>query len=210
MIKKSYIEIESFYGSKVDNLFLTHEEKASSLVVLFPGRRYTCDMPLLHYSRMATLLSGCDVLSLRYGYLEANKDFEADDFDALVKEICDVICKCNLDTYKKLYFISKSLGTLFAGEVTMQMSGRNIKNLYLTPLDKTIPYLMNTNCIAVTGSADKAFPDASRNSLLSKSDHKIVIIDGADHRLETDISTAKNLEILQQIVSICEQFVSKT
>ena len=63
-----------------------------------------------------------------------------------------------LKSYCKVYFISKSLGTLFAGEISNQMGDCDIKNLFLTPIEKTVPYMINTNCISVTGSNDKAFP----------------------------------------------------
>jgi hypothetical protein len=68
--------------------------------------------------------------------------------------------------------------------------------------------MISTNCIAVTGSIDKAFPNSSIDIIRNKSNTEIVIIDDANHNLETVISTAKNLEILQQIVKLCEDFVS--
>lgn len=208
MIKESYIEIASFYGCNLKNLFLTHEPKSHSLVVLFPGMGYTCDMPLLYYANMATLFKGCDVLSLEYGFYIADKKFESKDFDKVVNEIATIINKCTLNSYSNVYFISKSLGTLFAGDLSVQMSDRNIINLFLTPLEKTIPYMVITNCIAVTGSEDKAFSNSSIDFVRNKSNLEVVIIDDADHNLETEISTAINLEILQHIVKLCEDFVS--
>lgn len=208
MINKSFIEFESFYGCHVGNLLLTHDVKASSIVILFPGRGYTCDMPLLYYANMATLHKGCDVLSLEYGFQKSGKKFVLEDFDKEVDEIISIIMKCSLDSYSDIYFISKSLGTLFAGEVSGRLKHYNIKNLFLTPLVKTVPYMLDRKCIAVTGSIDEAFPDSSIDYVRKNSDSEVVIIEAADHALETESNIHRNLEILQQVIKLCEDFVS--
>ena len=211
MITISYVEFKSFYGVTTKNLFFTHNTKSHSLVVLFPGRGYTCDKPLLYYANMAALNKGCDVLNLEYGFHRANTKFQyAEDSTKIIDECEAIISKCELNTYSNVYFISKSLGTLFAGELSVRMGEYNIKNLFLTPLVDTIPYMVNTNCIAVTGSKDDSFPDSSVDFVRNKSNNEIIIINNADHSLETEIGTgtAVNLEILQQIVKLCEDFVS--
>ncbi len=208
MIKQSFVEFESFYECQVRNSFLVHDMKSASIAVVFPGRGYTCEMPLLYYASMAALSKGCDVLSLEYGFYKSNKKFAYDDFDKAAKEIAFIINKCNLDSYTNIYFISKSLGTLFAGEVSAQLSSYTIKNLFLTPIEKTIPYMIRRNCIAVTGSIDKAFPASCIDYVRSNSKSEIVIIDEADHSLEAEFNIHRNMEILQQVIKLCEDFVS--
>ncbi len=208
MIKESYIEYESFYGCNTKSLFLTHDPKSKSLVVLFPGNKYHVDKSLLYYANMATLLKGCDVLGLEYGFYKANKTFDFEDFDKVVDEIMNIINECTLSSYSRIYFISKSLGTLFAGEISDQRRDLDIKNLFLTPIEKTVPYLSNKDCIAVTGSKDKSFPISCLDFVRNNTKSEIIIIDEANHNLETEISASVNLEILQQIVKICENFVT--
>ncbi len=207
MIKETYIEQESFYGCLTKSLLLTHDPKSNSLVVLFPGNKYPVDMPILYYANMATLLKGCDVLGLEYGFYRANKAFAFEDFDKVVNEITKIINMVTLKSYSRVYFISKSLGTLFAGEISNQMVAYDIKNLFLTPIEKTVPYMINTNCISVTGSNDKAFPISCLDFVINKTKSEIIVIDDANHSLETDTSTSVNLEILKRIVKICEDFV---
>ena len=207
LIKESYIEFVSFYGCNLKNLFISHEPKSHSLVVLFPGRGYTCDMPLLYYAGMSTLFKGCDVLNLEYGFYKADKNYVSEDFNKVVNEIATIINMCTLNSYSNIYFISKSLGTLFAGELSVRMSNYNIKNLFLTPLEETIPYMISTKCIGVTGSQDKAFPSSSIGFVKNNSNTEIIIIDDVGHSLETEKSTTTNLEILQHIVKLYEDFV---
>lgn len=207
MINEVYIEMTSIYGCKLEHLLLTHEQKSNSLVVLFPGKGYTCDRPLLHYANMVSLFKGCDVLSLEYGFYVADIKFVPGDFDKVVEELSSIINKCTLNSYSNIYFISKSIGTLFAGELSLQMSEYNIKNLFLTPLKETIPYIKSTNCLSVTGSRDNFFPSSSIDYVRNNVESELVIIEDADHNLETEISVEKNLEILQQIVNVYEKFL---
>ncbi|MDF2558379.1 MAG: hypothetical protein K0R71_2207 [Bacillales bacterium] len=208
MINESYIEFESVFDCSLKNLLLTHEQKPSSLVIFFPGSYYTCDHPILNYARMAVLFKGCDTLSLEYGFQRANKNFDFEDFEKTLLESCSIIEKCDLHSYSNIYFISKSIGTVFAGKVTELLSNLKIKNLFLTPTERTIPYILKFDCLAVTGSMDKAISVSSIDLLKCKCNEKLIVIPDADHGLETEISMKRNIEILEQVIKITENLVS--
>jgi predicted alpha/beta-hydrolase family hydrolase len=206
LINKSVIKVKSSWGHEINNLFLTHSPKANSIVVLFPGSDYSCDKPILHYARKATLLSGCDVLSLEYGYFRSNEAPSPDFKDRIVKESYEAVKLCLSNSYENIYFISKSLGTVVAGEVSKLMGYENKNNLFLTPTKDTIKHILISNCGIVVGTKDKFFTkddiEAVRGPLVS-----VHIIEDAVHSLEVDDDYRKSIQILSEVTNICTDFV---
>lgn len=207
MIKKSYITIKSSWGHEINHLFLSHEPKSESLVILFPGAGYSCDKPLLHYARKVALLLGCDVLSLEYGYVKTNEGFKPEFIQPIIKETQEAIQECLAKQYKKIYFISKSLGTSVAGEISKAIGYDKVENLFLTPIKHTIPHIINSKCIVVVGDQDKLFPKESIDEIRK---YKLVdthVISEANHSLETEDSYRRSLEILNTVAMLYEKFI---
>ena len=207
MIKKSYITVKSSWGHHISNLFLTQEPKSESIVILFPGGDYSCDKPLLHYARKATLLSGCDVLSLEYGYFKTNNSFKGELFEQTLKEAKEAAELCLSNGYKNIYFISKSLGTVIAGEISKYIGYDKINNLFLTPIPSTIPYIVDSKCAVVVGSKDKFFSKEEIDKVKKYPQVELRIIEGAAHSLEIDEDYMKSLEILIIVTKLCEDFI---
>ncbi|MFN8449593.1 MAG: hypothetical protein U0521_13665 [Anaerolineae bacterium] len=63
MYTRMTIEVTTVAGVVVDHRLIAHEQPAG-LLVLLPGRGYTCDHPVLHYLRKAAADLGYDVLSV--------------------------------------------------------------------------------------------------------------------------------------------------
>lgn len=209
MINKSYIKVKSSWGHDIYNLFLTQSPKSDSIVILFPGGDYSCDKPLLHYARKATLLSGCDVLSLEYGYFKTNNSFKMEFFEQIIKETYEAIQTALSNSYKRIYFISKSLGTSVAGEISNLMGYDKIDNLFLTPTSHTIPHIINSRCVVVVGSNDKFFSKESIDTISTYSSVDLHIMNNAAHSLEVDDNYKESLEILNDVTDLCVGFVCK-
>lgn len=209
MINKSTIRVNSSFGHEINNLFLMQAPKSKSIVVLFPGGEGTCDNPILHYARKATLLSGCDVLSLEYGYYKANKTFKSEIFRQTLEEVNAAIQQCLTNSYENIYFISKSLGTSFAGEISKLIGCNKVNNLFLTPTVETIQYIINSKCTVVVGTNDKFFPKEYIDKISKCPFVNLNIISGAAHSLEIADNYIKSLEILSYVTKLCESFVSR-
>lgn len=208
MINKSLINVISTFGHEINNLFLVHTPKSKSIVILFPGGDGNCDNPVLHYARKATLLSGSDVLSLEYGYYRANKTFKTELFDQTVEEVKEAVQKCLSCSYENIYFISKSLGTSIAGEISKFIGYDKVSNLFLTPTANTIPHIINTKCTVVVGTNDKHFPKEQIDKIKNCPSVKLNIISNAAHSLEIEDNYIESLEILGSVTRICANFVS--
>lgn len=208
MIRKSKIPIKSTCGHEILNSFYRHEPGADSIVVLFPGGNYGCDKPLLYYAREVGLAEGCDVISLEYGYYKIGP-YRTEYFQSTLEEIKKSIEITLLGNYKKIYFISKSLGTLFAGEITKIYRDYNIKNLYLAPLENTIAYFYLNPSMVIVGTKDPFYTKENIDLLKENPFVDMRTIVDADHSLEIENDYNGSLKALEKVVSLYEYFISK-
>ena len=154
MINWSSINIMSSFGHKIHNLYLSHEPRVNRLTVLFPGANNTCEAPLLHYARLIALQAGSDTLGIEYGYNRSGHEFTSEMYKPSLDESLEALRLCGIEKYNIVFFISKSFGTLIAGEITKRLKSVNIRNLFLTPVGATIPYINESDCTVVFGTAD--------------------------------------------------------
>lgn len=208
MISKSFIQVNSSFGHAINNLFLTHSPKSKSIVILFPGGYGTCDNPILYYARKATLLSGCDVLSLEYGYVRTNQTNKKEFFEQTVKEANEAIKKCLQNSYEKIYFISKSAGTRIAGEISKSIGYDKVSNLFITPTVYTIPHIFNTKCTVIVATNDKIFPKEYIDKISTYPSVHLNIVNNATHSLEIEDDYMESLEILGTVTKLCAGFVN--
>lgn len=207
MISREYVYVKSHWCEKIDNLFLIHSSKSNSLVVLFPGGDGICDVPLLHYARKATLLLGCDVLSLTYGHCFTNKEFKLGDLNYNINESFNAINQCLSRGYDKIFFISKSFGALIAGEISLIIGYEKVKNLYLTPLSDALPHIVKTNSAVIVGTKDKHFTREDIDIIKENSNVTVKLFEGVGHSLEFDTDYKQSLRILEEVTSLCESFI---
>lgn len=209
MIKESFIKVKSSWGHDINNPFLTQTPKSDSIVVLFPGAGYSCDRPLLHYARKATLLSGCDVLSLEYGYFKTNNSFRLEYIEQTIQEAYEAVQIALSNTYKRIFFISKSLGTSVAGNISELLGYDIINNMFLTPISHTIPHIIKSKCTVVVGTDDKFFSKENIDLIATYSSVNLHTIKDAKHSLEVDDDCIKSIEILKDVTGLCMDFVRR-
>lgn len=151
--------------------------------MLFPGRNYPCELPLLYYGGNAAIQYGYDLLILEYGYQAARTSLDNDELPKVIDECFESIHRI-IANYEQIIFISKSMGTLIAGEVARKLQ-RQIKHVFLTPVNETVPYINDSNGIVIYGSNDPLFNSENLKKIELKANLKIIEIPKADHGLET-------------------------
>lgn len=176
--------------------------------MLFPGGNHNCDIPLLHYARKATLIAGSDVLSLDYGFRLANIELGRGELPYLVSEARSVVELALTRGYERLVFISKSLGTVVAGELSRQMGYAQVQHIFLTPLPEAIPHILASENMVVVGGRDKLFPPACIEQIRGCVTSDVRIVPDAGHSLEIDDDYRESLRILGDITEWCVRFVS--
>ncbi len=210
MINRSELSIESKFGKRLHNMYLTHNEEVDSIAVLFPGGDNSTDVPLLHYARKASLISGCDVLSLEYGCKLGEITLDNHEMlNKIIDECYDAIYMCLRKGYKNIYFISKSIGH----EVSLKLDNRlleySIKHICYTPLSTHTQEITKRNCIVFIGTKDKLFRKEDTLKLMEYSNVEVVQIENAVHSLEFNDDYKESIRILERVTEKCAEYITK-
>lgn len=210
MIEREYIRLNSKCGMDIVNQLHTHTEGSEALVVLFPGYSYSCESPLLYYTRKAAMLSGCDTLSLEFSFLPDGSRMSDEDLRRITEESFTTIENAIRNrNYKTIVFISKSIGSLAAGEIGQRMGYKNVLQIFLTPLPESLPYIMKSDCMAVVGTKDKYMTGDFISALKKCPSVELKIIDGVGHSLENNDCCKESISLLQQVTGLCEGYIKK-
>lgn len=174
---------------------------ARKAVVLFPGVRYSVDTPLLYYAGSAFAQRGYEVFSVDYG--EEAKSLHGLDraVEALEGPVLDQLRGWQLEQFEDVVFVSKSIGTVLAGRCACGLSCE-VRHIYLTPLDLTLPYLTRSTDLAVGGGADPFLDAGVLQAHCEAHGVPLTLFPGVGHRLEDKGNLRRTLEILAEIVRL--------
>ncbi|MDF2630848.1 MAG: hypothetical protein K0R39_4679 [Symbiobacteriaceae bacterium] len=195
----------SIHKSVIDerHTLLAHGGGASQLAVFFPGANYGCEAPLLWYARKAALLAGCDTLSLVYRHqVDLSRPF-TEQMAYLVEEASAAIRRVIQPGCQRMLFVSKSMGTVVAGEVAERLSHLPVSHLVLTPTPHAVPYLQRARGIVLTGTADPKFGEPHLSRIRGVDGLEVIAVPEAVHSLELDGDVAGSLRILGQVCEAC-------
>lgn len=171
------------------------------LAIVFPGMGYHKDKPLLYYSRKLLEQMGYDVIEVECG--EVFKDRQAA-CEKMKSVVIPIVNKMPWEEYKDAVFVSKSVGTAAAGEITQGLPVP-IRNIYFTPVEEALPYL-NKESIVFAGEEDPMMELLKLREVCDKEEAMLYTYHKANHSLETP-DVMENLEILGEVLSITEKFI---
>ena len=186
----------------------TKNEK-KNLIILFPGAGYTVDKPLLYYAGFKYDVKGYEVLRIDYGDCIFNGKTQNKPFDEIIEDIkkfvLEQIKEVDFLIYDDIVFCSKSMGTIIAGWLAEILNIKNIRHIYLTPVNDTLQYIKagkNIN-IVIAGTKDDFINLEMLKENCEREEIKLELIDGANHGLviaNEDMNV--NIDILKRIVEL--------
>ncbi|MBP2001468.1 putative alpha/beta-hydrolase family hydrolase [Paenibacillus shirakamiensis] len=197
------ITLSSKWGTEIRQKLYQLDGESKSLVVLFPGKYFSCDRSPLYYAGVAARQQGMDVLKLEYGYQVARVELDLKDLPDVIEECMEAI-QAVAEAYNNLIFVSKSLGTLIAGEIECRIQ-MTIHNIYLTPLHATLPYINDAKGMIIYGTQDPEFESVSVDAIIPSAERRVIAIEGADHALERE-TVQGSLDVLQFLVTTYTEF----
>ncbi len=187
------------------NCTLLENPDARGLCVIFPGRGYTADKPLLYYSIRLAMARGYNLLILSYGEFTLKESVRLTMKDLILGVIQDVLAQ--KPEQGDLVFIAKSIGALFASDAAIQLEHqRPIRCVYLTPIDQAVPNIARTDFIAFTGSEDHLLDHEKARSELGDAAYRLNVYPGADHSLNSK-NISESIGILAEVMEKMEDFI---
>lgn len=181
---------------------------SKKLAVFFPGRRYSVDCPLLYFADFAASLKGYERAFLHYARHreeKGNTTVQEDIENAKAYVIATIQAK-EVNEYDEVVFISKSIGTVLAGYVREELKLKNVRNIYLTPLPETLPYIDGNDSIVIAGTKDRFLDRDALKSFCDSSSVRLYQFDGLGHSMETD-DVHESLEIIGKVSDIINEFI---
>ena len=180
-----------------------NQNRTQKLMVLFPGMGYTCDKPLLHYAKAYGFLYGYDILCINYGKMTFDKSKVLSSIAPAYEIAKEALNMINLTNYEKIIFISKSLGTVVAGQLSKEYT-MDIQNIFLTPLKETIPYMENSEDVTISGDHDPML-SCDNLQLIQEQPITSFVFPNANHSLEVEKDPVQSFDYLHQVAKIYEK-----
>ncbi|WP_194543845.1 alpha/beta hydrolase [Paenibacillus sp. JZ16] len=205
-MKLEILNVSSYWKTEMKQKYFQLYEENSKLVVLFPGKNFPCDKPILHFAGTSALQSGFDLMILEYGYQAARTDLDVNELQRVIEDSHESVQRI-ISKYKQVVFISKSIGTIVAGEVHGKLE-IPIQHIFLTPIKDTIYYINKFNGLVVYGTKDEVFSKEHANQINIDNVREVIEIPNANHALETH-NVEESIEILSKLVRIYMEFLNK-
>ncbi|HEX4926072.1 MAG TPA: alpha/beta family hydrolase [Bdellovibrionales bacterium] len=210
-------------GDRVPNRFFRHDG-SDWLAVLFPGWSYDCERPFLRGLREQFGLLGADVLLADYDYPGRGFDSEGPRDELMgrfFREVEQVVGEgLRQRHYRRLTLAGKSLGTRGLAHLSSSGSlesprGRGLEKIefvWLTPLfgePEVWDAILKSHdrSIFVIGTEDPHFTPGKVERLGRKPGCEVVVLEGADHALETNRNLSCAADELSQTMRAIERFL---
>ena len=210
------LEVDQILNRPVRNTFIQQVEPGEGLALIYPGLRYSCDKPLLHYTTEILLDLGFDVLQLWADY--DNPEFQgASQAEQTVQLIEDgkALLQAGIqsNSYSNLILAGKSLGTLtMAFILSEKLKIPKLKTIWFTPLfylppvSKTVLEL-NDPAFVAGSKADHTFDSVTVKQLPEKANIEFHVIENANHSLEVPGDPLRSTQILSSLMEELVEFL---
>jgi hypothetical protein len=211
------IEIMGYDGKHVPNTYLKLKALSEKLAIVFPGRGYTSQGPLLHYTINLLLENRVNVLSVDYDYMnnpefgslewEEKQTWLYADVEEAFKAAIDYI-----DSELRI-LVGKSLGTLGIGHLLDTFSStRKNTVIWHTPLVKMSHLVRQIakhqpHSLFVIGTSDPHYDQEVLNQVKAATDGRLIVIEGANHSMEVSGGVEDSLKVMTEIVKGIRQFL---
>ncbi|MCA0458365.1 MAG: hypothetical protein LCI00_30660 [Chloroflexi bacterium] len=209
-IQSEIITTPSRFGVDTRNTLLRHETGSEKLLIMLPGRAYTCDFPVLYYLRKVAAQIGYDVLSIEYGFQAARTDFTVAQLPDLLADLNDTLQPVLTHGYKHICVAGKSLGTPIAAHLVQSLDTASRSLLLLTPVGDAIKSVGTIPTAAIIGTADPAYVAEEVAHFVGHPTVKWHVYEGLDHGLEYADDWQASASILPRIIEACTTFLGET
>ncbi len=211
------LDIPGYRGEPVPNSFIRQEGETQHLAILFPGIRYTADMPVLYYPGRLLLQRGADLLRVEYtyGWREGFAALPQAEQERWIASDAAAACETGLAqrAYSRVTLVGKSIGTLAMGHlVTSERRPIQMRCVWLTPLlrsERLRAQIVQAKrpSLFVIGTGDGHYDPERLREVVEATQGESVVIAQGDHSLEVPGSVLRSLHALEEMMQAMEAFV---
>lgn len=213
------LPIRGLDGTPLTNTFFRQKEEASELAVFFPGRGYTCAMPVLYYPTRLMVQRGADALTIEYN-ASREAGFDQLDMEERLRRLGNdarnaVEVALTQRKYRRVVLFGKSLGSLvLAWLLVHELELLHATYVWLTPLVR-VPFLREAVrrgkplSLFIAGDADPLFDSDAMQDLMKQGDFHLLVLSGANHSLEIEGDLEATLKGMSLMLRTLDEFLRK-
>lgn len=181
------------------------------LLVIFPGIGYTCDKPLLYYSKRMALAKGYEVKDVPYCNFGDGIFGDPARISQTIESACtqteELLSNIVFEDYSDIIFCSKSIGTCVAA-IYAARHGLKVRHIYYTPIDTTFEYVRRPG-IMFHGTKDPWCSNEYFERKATAMYNPYYLIENANHSLETG-NVDVDLENMRKIMKLVHEYIFPT
>jgi hypothetical protein len=213
----SILEVPAHKDLPFSNKYVQQSKPADSLAIIFPGLKYTCDMPLLYYTTQLLLDQGRDIIQLWSDYRAPEfKELSQAEQTQSTLEYSSGLVAVGKDArwYKRFILVGKSMGTLtMTLLLTKFPEFRTETSIWLTPLVNLPPIQQAIDSISgrafvAGGDADPTFDQENISLYKSNPNISVTVLRNADHSLAIPGDQLGTLQVLSRFLKDLTSFLS--
>jgi acetyl esterase/lipase len=205
-VQISPMPVQSSLGVTIPNTLMYREPRSPKLMVMLPGRGYSCEHPVMYFVRAMALTQGYEVLSLQYGFQVAQRELSRDEVPIIRQEIHQAMQQLQERNYHHFCVVGKSLGTPLAVELATSLAPEPVSLILLTPVNNAAQTVGGIRTLGVIGTADPFYDAEGMNQ--TPSNVQWLVFNGLDHALEHQNDWHASMAALLEIISACQTFIA--
>ena len=200
------MKLKSYWDVNLDGRFT--DNNSSTLCIILPGIAYYLERPYLNYSKQLVDELNYDILEIEYGFQIARKKLNLpNEFKILLNETSELINMYLNIKYKNILIIGKSIGTVLQTFLNKQLKSKNLTNIYISPIDKTVNLGIEENSLVITGTKDSLLSLDSRNKIKAIKNTTLINIEGAGHSLDIHEDVFRGIDELRKVIEAERNFL---
>ena len=200
------MKLKSYWDVNLDGRFI--DNNSSTLCIILPGIAYYLERPYLNYSKQLVDELNYDILEIEYGFQIARKKLNLpNEFKILLNETSELINMYLNIKYKNILIIGKSIGTVLQTFLNKQLKSKNLTNIYISPIDKTVNLGIEENSLVITGTKDSLLSLDSRNKIKAIKNTTLINIEGAGHSLDIHEDVFRGIDELRKVIEAERNFL---
>lgn len=214
MVKMIKDSVAGYKEKPVDYLLFKQDKQSNSIAVMFPGRGYSAQAPLFHYSTGVFLNKGFDVLHVNYDY--TSEESNSMSLDEHITQITEDV-KAVLDrvfenhSYENHTLIGKSIGTIALSSIVDREEFSQAKFVWLTPLLQLdiVFNKMNESLpsgLYIIGDKDPCYILERYEQICTKENMSCILIPGTEHSLNYAENPIESIDVLKSVITEISNF----
>lgn len=211
------LDIIGYDGASIPNTYFKLKTTSEKSAIVFPGRGYTSQGPLLHYTISLLLQNRINVLSVDYQYFNKREYETLDseekrkwlfyDVEEAFKTFVDFMSS-DIDI-----MVGKSLGSLAMGNLLDRFTAaRKATSIWYTPLLKQEEltrqiHKHHPRSLFVIGTQDPHYDDTILKAVRNSTRGKSLVIENANHSMEVPGDVEDSINVIIKVVDTIRHFL---